>query len=163
MSYGRSETQAWLAPSQGMAAFHHSFKAQFDENYDMAAGGFHTRGMSLQAFLYHARRVAQSLDGHHRIEEAHIFPILEKHPSFRPGSEHIQSHRIIHDGLEKYTAYLDKASRDPKSYSAADFRAVMDSFRKPLYDHLDQEVKDLEPLSLKKAGVTLDEVRRLPF
>lgn len=160
----RSETASWLAPSQGMAAFHRSFKSQFEDNYRLADGSFHTHGMSLQGFLHHARRVAQSLDGHHRIEEAHIFPILAaKHPAFRTSSSHVQAHRVIHDGLDKYNAYLDKAMREPGKYSAAEFRAVMDSFRAPLYEHLDQEVRDLEPASLKKAGVTLDEVRRLPF
>ncbi|CAK9784346.1 hypothetical protein CC85DRAFT_284828 [Cutaneotrichosporon oleaginosum] len=153
----------WLAPSRGMAAFHASFKHAFETNYALADGSFHMHGMTLPAFLQRARGVARSLDAHHRIEEAHIFPYLHKHPSFRPSSDHVQSHRIIHDGLERYNAYLDKASRDPASYNAREFRAVMDSFRKPLYDHLDQEVRDLEPESLRAAGVTLDEVRMLPF
>lgn len=159
-----SETAAWLAPSRGMAAFHNSFKAQFENNYRLADGSFHMQGMSLPGFLYNARRVSQNLDGHHRIEEAHIFPILApKHPAFRHGSDHVKAHRVIHDGLERYNKYLDDAIRDPSKYNSTEFRAVMDSFRKPLYDHLDQEVRDLEPESLKKAGVTLNEVRQLPF
>jgi hypothetical protein len=158
-----AERQAWLAPSRGMAAFHASFKHQFESNYALADGSFHKHGMSLPAFLARARTVARTLDGHHRIEEAHIFPYLHKHPSFRPSSSHVQSHRVIHDGLERYNAYLDKASANPASYNAAEFRAVMDSFRAPLYEHLDQEVADLEPESLQAAGVTLAEVRMLPF
>jgi hypothetical protein len=147
-----------------MAAFHNSFKQQFEENYRLADGTFHSKGMSLAGFLYHALRVSRSLDGHHRIEEAHIFPILAaKHPAFRPGAGHIQSHRDIHDGLERYNKYIDQAMRDPSKYNSLQFRAVMDSFHQPLYDHLDQEVRDLEPESLKRSGVTLREVQQLPF
>lgn len=161
----RTEAQAWLAPSRGMASFHNSFKAQFENNYALADGTFHTRGMSLPGFLHQARNVARSLDGHHRIEEAHIFPILApKVPAFRPHtSEHVVAHRVIHAGLEKYEAYIQKALAKPSEYNAREFREVMDSFRKPLYDHLDQEVRDLSPDNLKKYGVTLNEVRQLPF
>lgn len=159
-----SDTAAWLAPSRGMAAIHNSFKAQFENNHRLADGTFHTQGMSLAGFLHQARNVSASLDGHHRAEEARIFPILAaKHPAFRPDNDHVKSHRVIHAGLERYNKYIADCVATPGAYNSHKFRAVIDSFKKPLYDHLDQEVRDLEPLNLKKHGVTLSEVKQLPF
>lgn len=155
---------AWLRPSQGMAAFHNKFKRMFEDNYRLADGSFHNQGMSLSGFLHQAQGVSFSLDMHHRIEEAHIFPILAaKHPAFAPKADHIKSHRIIHDGLERYNKYIQDALKDPSKYNSLEFRAVMDSFRKPLFDHLDQEVRDLEPENLKRNGVTLSDIQQLPF
>ncbi|BEJ17116.1 hypothetical protein CspHIS471_0605170 [Cutaneotrichosporon sp. HIS471] len=160
----RTDAEWYAAPSSGMARIHKGFKAAFAENHRLADGSFHKYGMSLQGFLHHARSVALSLDGHHRGEEASIFPILAKHhPAFANTSAHVASHKIIHDGLDRYNAYLDKATANPKSYNAAEFRAVIESFKEPMERHLDQEVRDLEPTTLKMVGVTVDDIKRLPF
>ncbi|GMK57385.1 hypothetical protein CspeluHIS016_0402190 [Cutaneotrichosporon spelunceum] len=160
----RTDAEWYAAPSAGMASVHRGFKAAFAENHRLADGTFHKYGMSLQGFLHHARAVAQSLDGHHRGEERSIFPVLARHhPAFRESSAHVASHRVIHDGLARYNAYLDKATRDPKSYSAAEFRAVIDSFKEPMERHLDQEVRDLEPTTLRMLGVPVADLKRLPF
>lgn len=52
---------------------------------------------------------------------------------------------------------------DDTKYSPEKMREVLDSFREPLFRHLDQEVEDLKPEILWKHGFTLDEIRRLPF
>ncbi|CAK9784327.1 unnamed protein product [Cutaneotrichosporon oleaginosum] len=160
----RTDAEWYAAPSAGMARIHRGFKSAFAENHRLADGTFHKYGMSLRGFLHHARAVALSLDGHHRNEEANIFPVLARtHPAFARSSAHVASHRVIHDGLERYNAYLDKASADPGSYNAAEFRAVIDSFKEPMEKHLDQEVRDLEPSTLRLMGVTVEDLKRLPF
>lgn len=144
-----------------------------------ADGGFHKQGMSLNRFLRQAQELASHLDMHHRIEEAHIFPVLaKKMPQFkagaREGGEHLESHRKIHagefyilvcvrtltgTGLDKYEAYLEKCLADSSKYSASELREILDSFREVLFRHLDEEVHDLGAESMRAAGWTLAEIR----
>ena len=66
-------------------------------------------------------------------------------------------------GLDEYTALLGKYANDPSSYSPAELRSCLDSFRDVLFRHLNEEVEDLKAESLQKAGWTLDELRRIPM
>lgn len=79
--------------------------------YKLADGSFHKEGMSLPRFLREAAQLSAHLDLHHRIEEAHIFPLLaKKMPQFKAGSresgEHLKSHKQIHDGKLMSTVYV---------------------------------------------------------
>lgn len=158
-----AEQYAWLAPSRGMTRFHNSHKATFANSYEHAED-YERIGYSLREFLRDSYDLVIHLGNHHAIEEAHIFPLLaHKHPAFREGAEHKDAHQKIHDGLERYSEFLEAAFKDPAKYSGKELRAILDSFRDPLMHHLDQEVEDLKPESLQKYGLTLEEVRRLPF
>jgi hypothetical protein len=66
-------------------------------------------------------------------------------------------------GLDEYTALLGKYASQPTSYSPIELRACLDSFRDVLFRHLDEEVRDLKAESLRDAGWTLDELRRIPM
>lgn len=160
-----ADFQSWNRLATGMSSFHNSFKHRYRTTYDNAAGGFHARGQSLSAFLNEALYLSRSLDMHHRIEEAHIFPLLARRlEQFSPGnSDHVKAHRAIHDGMAKYEAYIHKAQRDPSSYNAKELRDIMDGFEKVLFDHLDQEVEDIGADSLKKAGFKIEELDDFPF
>jgi hypothetical protein len=63
---------------------------------------------------------------------------LHRRPSSDP-----ESHRLIHAGLDRYGRLLTTFRADATSYDPSKLRAVMDSFRKVLFEHLDQEVADL--------------------
>jgi len=43
-------------------------------------------------------------------------------------------------GLDALHALITKVRENPSSYSPADLRACLDSFREPLMTHLDEEV-----------------------
>ncbi|EJT47479.1 hypothetical protein A1Q2_04492 [Trichosporon asahii var. asahii CBS 8904] len=156
-----AEERAWRAPSEGMTSFHNSHKWEFNHAYQHAED---LDGKPLASFLRQCYGLVVHLGNHHRIEEAHIFPLLaHKHPSFARNAEHEDFHHQIHDGLERYSKFLREGIEDPSKYSAAKLRETLDSFRKPLFEHLDKEVEDLRPENLKKHGFTLAEIRRLPF
>lgn len=157
------EETAWLAPSRGMSYFHDSHKRTFNKSY-AHADDYAEHGQSLKAFLRESYNLVVHLGNHHRIEESYIFPLLaRKHPAFRNDAEHKASHRAIHSGLDRYSAFLREAMADEAKYSPDKLRSILDSFREPLMRHLDDEVRDLQPDSLKAHGFTLTEVRALPF
>lgn len=148
--------------------------------------------MSLPAFLRDATSLASHLQTHHGIEEHHIFPILaRKMPQFAapPGGKHSHSnkkidssshsttkipsspapgshllqHEAIHHGLDQYSALLFKYQKDNTSFNPKELRDCMDSFREALFVHLDEEVESLSGESMRAAGWTLDEIRRIPM
>lgn len=158
-----AEDRAFSRPSLGMQSFHDSHKRTFNKSYTHAED-YAAHGQTLRSFLRESYNLVVHLGNHHAIEEAYIFPLLaDKHPAFRDGAEHKADHKEIHDGLERYAAFLVAAMDDHSKYSATELREILDSFKTPLMRHLDQEVKDLEPDVLRKHGFTLADVRKLPF
>lgn len=167
---GREGTfEQWNRLANTMTRPHNMFHRVFNEVYELAGGGFHAKGMSLPGFLHYAQGIARSLEGHHHYEEANVFPKLAKRmEQFRPGpngedGDHIEYHRKIHNGLQAYERYLLRAARNPDIYSSTDLREIMDAFRKPLFEHLDQEVKDLGAESMIRHGFTLADLDRVPL
>lgn len=161
--YTAAEEYAWAAPSRGMTRFHNSHKHTFNNSYTHAED-YEDAGYTLKGFLRESYNLVVHLGNHHAIEEAYIFPLLaRKHPAFRDDAEHKADHAAIHDGLERYQEFLRASMMDGEKYTPKEMREILDSFREPLMRHLDQEVEDIKPDSLKKHGFTLAEVRQLPF
>ncbi|ORY35423.1 hypothetical protein BCR39DRAFT_509569 [Naematelia encephala] len=163
-----AEDKEWNHLAEHMDRFHAHFRYEFNRVYTLADGGFHTEGMTLPRFIREAQQLHHHLDMHHRIEEAYIFPILaKKMPQFqagaREGGEHLESHRQIHEGLERYEKYLEDSLANSSKYNAGALRAIMDGFREVLFRHLDEEVHDLGAESMKAAGWTLKEIRAIPM
>ncbi|WVF72681.1 hypothetical protein IAT40_007499 [Kwoniella sp. CBS 6097] len=161
------EDREWNRLAVHMDQFHSHFRYEFNRVYTLADGGFHKEGMSLPRFLREAQQLYSHLDMHHRIE-TYIFPVLaKKMPQFahgkRESGEHLKKHKGIHDGLEKYDQFLRDSLEDASHYDAKKLRTIMDGFRDVLFSHLDEEVKDLGAESMKAAGWTLDELRRIPM
>ncbi|WVR07421.1 hypothetical protein IAU60_004462 [Kwoniella sp. DSM 27419] len=161
------EDREWNRLAVHMDQFHSHFRYEFNRVYTLADGGFHKEGMSLPRFLREAQQLYSHLDMHHRIE-TYIFPVLaKKMPQFamgkRESGEHLKSHKAIHDGLERYDKFIREALEETSNYDAGKLRVIMDGFREVLFTHLDEEVHDLGAESMKAAGWTLDEVRRIPM
>ncbi|KAL7423457.1 hypothetical protein Q5752_001037 [Cryptotrichosporon argae] len=158
----------WNVLADGMDRFHNHFRWEYNRIYTLADGSFHKEGLTLARFIREAQQLHHHLDMHHRIEEAYIFPLLAKRmPQFKDGARekgaHLISHKKIHDGLDRYNDFLQAALANPASYNAQTLRDIMDGFKKVLFDHLDEEVKDLGHESMKAAGWTLDEIRKIPM
>ncbi|GFZ49389.1 hypothetical protein JCM24511_07509 [Saitozyma sp. JCM 24511] len=160
--------EGWFRLATHMDQFHNHFRYEFNRVYTLADGGFHKEGMSLPRFLREAQQLSHHLDMHHRIEEAYIFPILaKKMPQFKAGAReqgrHLRSHKAIHAGLDKYDEYLKACLADSSKFNPATLREILDGFREVLFTHLDEEVHDLGAESMKAAGWTLEELRKIPM
>ncbi|KAG7098633.1 hypothetical protein E1B28_000551 [Marasmius oreades] len=177
MSAATREERRWNRFSDHMNSLHQWFKDEYNTLYELADGSFTKRGWSLSLYLESARRLNQHLTMHHTIEERHVFPMLAiKMKEFATDSEHLKSHRGIHEGsfrfdfsfpcqelptfgnskiwflpgMDKLQELVKKYKKEPSTYSPEEMRACLDSFRDVLFNHLDQEVDDLKAENLKK-------------
>jgi len=100
---------------------------------------------------------------HHTIEEQHIFPVLaKKMPAFRKELELLTQHKQIHKGLDVFQAYLEACRNGEKELRLDEMKKIMDGFGKVLWEHLDDEVKELGAENMRKFW-SPEEMRRMPM
>jgi len=146
-----------------MQYFHNHLQEEYEMSYELADGSFNNRGMHLTEFLDSVDQFRNHLTLHHDIEEAHVFPLLAKRMAvFRENERHKNSHKLIHDGLDKLEAIVHEFRLSPSSYSPTRMREALDSFREPLYTHLAEEVRDLSAENMRKHW-SLQEIGRMHF
>lgn len=98
---------------------------------------------------------------HHSIEETYFFPLLaRKMPGFRNQDALLTQHRKIHAGLDKFTAYLEECKSGERELVLKELKVVMELFGEVLWQHLDDEVKELGAENMRKYW-TLTEVNML--
>ncbi|TBU45900.1 hypothetical protein BD309DRAFT_955141 [Dichomitus squalens] len=147
--------------SEVMSYYHNHFKHEFNSLYDLADGSYTKRDMSLPMYLRVAIQLCQGLTVHHTIEERRFFPILAKRmEAFRDDEVHLKSHQAIHHGVEALQKLVRKWQDEPSTYDPKAMRDCLDSWREVLFNHLDQEVKDLSGENMKKYW-TLEELEQL--
>lgn len=61
-------------------------------------------------------------------------------PEFRPNERHKNSHKLIHDGLDRLEVVVNAFRAEPSTYKPEVLKEALDSFREPLYTHLAEEV-----------------------
>ena len=138
--------------------------------------------MSIRQFLNTGSEFAHHLTMHHTIgippllvytiwrrllirivEEQHIFPVLaQKMPAFRKELELLTQHKQIHNGLDKFEAYIDDCQAGKRDMRMDELKEIMDSFGTVLWAHLQDEIDQLSVDNMRKYW-SLDEVRRLPM
>ncbi|KAG8965007.1 hypothetical protein FRC03_001035 [Tulasnella sp. 419] len=116
---------------------------------------------TVTSFMSMAQYFVTHLTMHHTIEEKMYFPLLaERMDAFKKGEKHINSHNQIHEGLDRLSALIKRFRGEPALYSPGEFRACLDSFREVLFNHLDEEINDLDPQEFKRHW-TIDEMETI--
>lgn len=114
-------------------------------------------------FLRIGLDLCKHLDAHHSIEEQYIFPELAKRmPAFRRELELLSQHKKIHAGLEKLEEYLEGCRSGERELRLQELKEVMDGFGAVLWEHMDDEVKELGAENMRKYW-SLEEMRRMPM
>lgn len=83
-------------------------------------------------------------------------------PAFQKELELLTQHKQIHKGLEKFEAYLEDCKTGKRELRLGEMRELMDAFGTVLWQHLDDEVKELGAEKMRKYW-TLEEMRRMPM
>lgn len=105
----------------------------------------------------------RQLEMHHSIEEQHVFPHLAtRMPAFKKELELLTQHKQIHKGMDRMEEYLSKCLRGEEELRLAELKVVMDGFGKVLWEHLEQEVKELGAENMRRYW-TIEEMRAMPM
>lgn len=99
------------------------------------------------------------IHSHHEGEEAFLFPEIERQAGEKGIMDsNIDQHKAFHSGLEAFRDYLVSLHGKEREFAGEKLVMIMDSFKEPLAQHLDDEIPTL--LSLAKYG---DKVDLLPI
>ena len=172
-TYGRMGTT--------MEWFHNNFRNTWKLLYEACSSGKRPANMSIRQFLNTGSEFAHHLTMHHTIgvpfleaidsiqpltwlaEEQHIFPVLaQRMPAFRKELELLTQHKQIHNGLDKFEAYIDDCKAGKRDMRMDELKDIMDSFGTVLWAHLQDEVDQLSVDNMRLYW-SLDEVGRLPM
>lgn len=119
--------------------------------------------MSIRSFLNTGEEFCHHLTVHHTIEEQHIFPVLaRKMPAFKKELQLLTQHKLIHQGLDKFEEYLAQCRSGERELRLEEMKVVMETFGKVLWEHLDDEVKELRAENMRRYW-SAEEMRRLPM
>ncbi|KZM23922.1 uncharacterized protein EKO05_0009266 [Ascochyta rabiei] len=149
--------------AERMDYFHNQFRETWKILYSACETGKRSKGMSIRQFINLGLQFCSHLEGHHGIEERHYFPILaKKQPAFKKELELLTQHKQIHVGLDKLTKYLDECSTGERELRLPELKKILDGFGKVLWQHLDDEVKELGAENMRKYW-TKEEMIRMPM
>lgn len=149
--------------SEHMNYFHNNFRHTWTLLHNACTTNKRPQGMSIKSFLSTGLEFCHHLHMHHSIEEQHIFPVLAtRMPAFKKELELLTQHKQIHNGMDKMEAYLESCRRGERELRLDELKELMDGFGDVLWQHLDQEVKELGAENMRKYW-SLAEVRRLPM
>ncbi|MCJ1475920.1 hypothetical protein MMC13_004584 [Lambiella insularis] len=85
---------------------------------------------------------------HHRYEETLLFPAIEEATGEKGVMDgQAEQHATFHDGLDRFKAYLLTLTGKEADFSASKLIEIMESFAKPLYDHLAAEPDAIQALA----------------
>lgn len=83
-------------------------------------------------------------------------------PAFKKELELLSQHKQIHKGLDKLEKYLDQCGGGERELRMSELKEILDGFGTVLWQHLDDEVKQLGAENMRKYW-TLEEMRRMPM
>ncbi|KAH9882139.1 hypothetical protein J1614_001311 [Plenodomus biglobosus] len=158
-----SEFRQYNRMAEHMDYFHNNFRNTWNVLYSACEANKRPNNMSIRQFIQLGQQFCHHLTVHHTIEEQHIFPILaKKMPAFKKELELLTQHKQIHAGLDKLEKYLEECSDGERELRMAELKEILDGFGKVLWQHLDDEVKQLGAENMRKYW-TLEEMRRIPM
>ncbi|CAN9198315.1 unnamed protein product [Alternaria alternata] len=158
-----SEFRQYNRMAKHMNYFHDNFRATWKVLYGACEAQKRPKNMSIRQFISTGQQFCHHLTVHHTIEEQHIFPVLaKKMPAFKKELELLTQHKQIHKGLDKLEKYLEDCESGERELRLGELKEILDSFGDVLWQHLDDEVKQLEAENMRKYW-SLEEMRRIPM
>lgn len=156
-----ADFRAYNHMAEHMDYFHNHFRHTWKILMEACENQKRPQGMSIRQFLALGEQFVQQLTMHHGIEERHVFPMLaKKMPAFRKELELINQHKEIHKGLDKLEEYLQDCRSGEKELRLSEMKVVLDGFGEVLWQHLDDEVRQLGAENMRKYW-SLAEMRAL--
>ncbi|KAI9721956.1 MAG: hypothetical protein M1812_001914 [Candelaria pacifica] len=158
-----ADYRVYNSMADGMNAYHNHFRQTWTTLYNACMNNKRPSNLSLRQFLGLGLDFCHHLHIHHTIEEEHIFPVLaKKMPAFREELELLTQHKQIHQGLDIFQEYLADCKVGKNELRMGEMKGLMDAFGKVLWQHLDDEVRQLGAENMRNFW-SLQEMRRMPM
>ncbi|KAF2649226.1 hypothetical protein K491DRAFT_698277 [Lophiostoma macrostomum CBS 122681] len=158
-----AEFKAYNHMAEHMDYFHNHFRQTWTVLMGACESQKRPQGMSIRQFLAVSDQFVSQLSLHHGIEEQHLFPFLaRKMPAFRKELELLTQHKQIHAGLDELSDYVRDCRTGEKELRLSELKGILDTFGTVLWQHLDDEVKQLGAENMRKYW-TIEEMRRMPM
>ncbi|CAI7654692.1 unnamed protein product [Penicillium glandicola] len=120
------------------------FRVRWNIIYDVAASSQRPAGMSIKHYLNLCLKFCENLETHHKIEEIRIFPYLAtRMPAFANQDQLIEQHKVIHKGLERLESHVRDCLHGNVDLRWNEVKEILDAFGTTLWEHLDDEVREL--------------------
>ncbi|TCD62093.1 hypothetical protein EIP91_007493 [Steccherinum ochraceum] len=110
----------------------------------------------LKNFLGYCEAWGHSVVHHHDVEEAGVFPALNKKMDFAHEQE---QHKAVHDFLDKFLEKVKEAQKDHSKFDAPVWLELVESAKDTIFTHFDEEVIHIEAEKLKAAQFTEQECK----
>lgn len=125
-----------------MTFYHDLLRTSWDKLYHGTEVG--ATEPSASALVAAGLHFCTHLKTHHDIEEAYWFPELgTKMEGFRPGHFASEQHKEMHRGLDVLRPYLEECRRGQRNLDRHEVHDILDSFGVVLWQHMDDEVREL--------------------
>lgn len=146
-------TDQYTVCATEMALVHNAISRAFNGIYQQA---LFVQPYEYSSFVAYCLACFKGLEAHHKGEEDHLFPEIEKATGKKGLMEvNVAQHEAFHSGLHKWGEYVSSLnSGDPSKYSGQEMIAIMDEFLEPLSQHLNDEIPTL--IALAEYGDKLD-------
>ncbi|KAK3944220.1 hypothetical protein QBC46DRAFT_374738 [Diplogelasinospora grovesii] len=168
-----------------MEYFHDHFRKSWRVLYSACESHRRPSGMTLRQFIDEGLSLVRYLEAHHNIEETYLYPLLARkmpeftdssnpavvHRSFIKGGnikrqrqkcELLRQHEEIHAGMDVFGDYLRRCKNRETELELNVLREKMDTWGDVLFNHLDQEVRDLGADKMRRVW-SMDEMRAFPI
>ncbi|KAH7130488.1 hypothetical protein B0J11DRAFT_430471 [Dendryphion nanum] len=158
-----TEFRIYNRMAEHMDYFHNNFRSTWTMLITTCTNNKRPAGMSINQFLSSISQLIHHLTMHHTIEEQHIFPVLaKKMPAFRKELELLSQHREIHKGLDRLEEYVEACRSGERELRLGELKGILDGFGDVLWQHLDDEVKQLGAENMRRFW-SVEEMRRMPM
>ncbi|KAG8527601.1 uncharacterized protein KY384_007754 [Bacidia gigantensis] len=158
-----AERRVYSRMADTMSYYHNHFKSTWKTLYTACEKNKRPAGMSIKQYLNTACEFVHHLEMHHSIEERHIFPLLaQRMPVFQREMELLEQHKRIHKGIDALEKYVNACKAGERELRLEEMKDVLDGFREVLWQHLDEEVRNLGADNMKKYW-TIQEMERMPM
>jgi hypothetical protein len=83
-------------------------------------------------------------------------------PAFARQDQLVAQHKVIHQGLEMLESHARDCLGGQKDFQLHEIKSILDSFGQTLWDHFDDEVRELGAEQTRRYW-TAEEMKRMPM
>ncbi|KAF7313135.1 Hemerythrin domain-containing protein [Mycena kentingensis (nom. inval.)] len=150
---GGDHTNAFENQAIEMSLVHNMFIRGINAIYTQAPS---IKPPQVKSFMFFCTQMFQAIHHHHILEETLAFPLLEAKLGAGAMAHNVEQHHEFMGGLDALEKYLHSVQAGEAEYDGAKIRRMLDAFGDVLVQHLNEELKTLDPETLRASLTEAD-------